>query len=800
MNDRNEEYLFENFSQTVKKRSLLLYLALLLILIGSIHTPVRSQSLWYDEPASEWLNALPLGNGRMGAMVFGNPINERIQLNEDSMWPGGPEWASLNRGNPDDLHAVRKFLREGDHKSADSLLVEKFSNLTVTLSHQTLGDLYIRHKNHDSIRNYRRSLSLDSAMVKTSFDIQDGQFTQRVFNSNPDQVLVIDLQSDASEGINSEIRLSRPDDEGHSTVNVTSFENGLTMDGMVTQMGGRLQSEPYPIDYGVSFQVQLKAFADDGRITSENGILQLENVSRATLYLIVNTSFYHENYKAENRKQWKSLSGKTFDEILETHLQDYQDLYNRVELNAGGKALQSLPTDERIERVRDGGTDTDLEAMLFQFGRYLLISSSRPGSNPANLQGLWNDKIAAMWNADYHLNINLPMNYWPAEVTNLSETHEPLFDFIDRLVENGKTTARSQYGMRGSVAHHATDLWAPAWMRAPQAYWGYWIHGAGWLAQHLWLRYEFTQDEVFLKERVYPVLYELALFYSDWITKDPSGNSLISYPSTSPENSFQTPEGYNAASTMGTAMSHQIIAEVFDNFLKSADILNINNNTIHRIAEQRGRLKSGTIIGPDGRLLEWDRPYEEPEPGHRHIGHLYAFHPSDQITTEHTPELVEAVKKTIALRNEHGAAGIGWSRAWMINFFARLNDAEKVQEHITKFIEDSISDNLFCLVFSQRPPFQMEGNMGFTAGIAEALLQSHQGFVELLPALPLDWQNGYIKGLRARGGFEVDIWWENGSLLKSRITSLNGEKSVFRYGEQEIELDLAKGESQLIFH
>jgi alpha-L-fucosidase 2 len=800
MNYQKRVHLFENIGQIAKCSSLLPFLAFLLIILGSTNNPVQSQGMWYSEPASEWLNALPVGNGRMGAMVFGNPANERIQLNEDSLWPGSPEWASLNRGNPDDLNAIRKLLREGDHQAADSLLVNKFSNLTITLSHQTLGDLFIRHKNHDSIRNYRRSLSLDSAMVKTSFDIGDGQFTQRVFNSNPDQVLVVDLQSDASEGINSEIQLTRPEDEGHSTVIVTSFENGLTMDGMVTQMGGMFQSEPYPVDHGVSFQVQLKALTDDGRITSENGVLQLENVSRATLYLIVNTSFYHEDYKSVNRSQWESLAGKTFDDVLKSHLQDYQALYNRVELNTGGEELQSMPTDERIQRVRDGGTDTDLDALLFQFGRYLLISSSRPGNNPANLQGLWNDQIAAMWNADYHLNVNLPMNYWAAEVTNLSETHEPLFDFIDRLVENGKTTAHSQYGMRGSVAHHATDLWAPAWMRAPQAYWGAWIHGGGWLAQHLWTRYEYTLDEVFLRERVYPVLYELALFYSDWLEEDPNGSSLISYPSTSPENSFLTPEGQPAASTMGTAMSHQIIAEVFDNLLQSAEILDIDNYRIQRIAEQRGRLQSGIVIGPDGRLLEWGQPYEEPEPGHRHLSHLYAFHPSDQITTEQTPELVEAVKKSIAFRNEHGATGIGWSRAWMINFFARLNDTEMVQEHITKFIELSVADNLFSLIFSHRPPFQMEGNMGFTAGIAEALLQSHQGFVELLPALPADWQDGHVKGLRTRGGFEVDIWWENGGLLKSRVTSLNGEKSMFRYKQQEIELNLAKGESQFIFH
>ncbi len=745
--------------------------------------------LWYDTPASEWLEALPVGNGRIGAMVFGDPKNERIQLNEDSMWPGGPDWGNA-KGNPEDLKYIRELIEEGQIEKADKEIVERFSYKGIVRSHQTLGDLYMDFHERGTVENYKRLLNLNTAEVVISYTSEGSAYYQKVFTSAPDDVLVIELVTNAEKGMNLTLRLDRPEDEGHPTVQINNpHSSEIAMNGVVTQYGGRVHSQPAPLDYGVQFETVLKTDHEGGKVTPKDGTLILQGVKKATIKLVANTSFYTKDFRNRNREVLDRLSGVGYEKLYERHVQDHQKYFNRVQFQLGKNKSSSLPTDRRLQNLAKGEEDLDLVSDLFQFGRYLLISSSRPGTNPANLQGLWNDHLAAPWNADYHLNVNLQMNYWPAEVTNLSEFHQPLFDFTDRLIERGRITAREQYGIeRGAVAHQATDLWASAYMRAEQPYWGSWIHGGGWLAQHYWEHYNFTRDREFLEERAYPAIKSFAEFYLDWLVWDKKSKKWVSFPETSPENSYINEEGKRAAVSFGSAMGHQIIGEVFDNVLAAAEILNIEDDFIVEVREKNKSLFPGIVVGPDNRLLEWNEAYEETEKGHRHLSHLYALQPGDDIT-QATPHAFAAARNSIDFRLKHGGAGTGWSRAWMINFDARLLDGESAKSNVDKFMQISLAKNLFDL----HPPFQIDGNFGFTAGIAEMLLQSHEGFLRILPALPEAWKEGSISGLKARGNIEVDIIWENGKLKELILKPNKNRLQKIVYAEREVEVDLPAG-------
>ncbi|SNZ01506.1 glycosyl hydrolase family 95 catalytic domain-containing protein [Flagellimonas pacifica] len=767
-------------------------MACLTILISG-YTSIKAQDvkdvLWYSEPATEWMQALPVGNGRLGAMVFGDPYHERIQLNEDSMWAGGPDWES-SKGNSDDLYHLRQLLKEGKTREVDSLIVEKFSNKSILRSHQTMGDLYIDYKGKDVVSNYRRELDLNTALVTTSYTLNKAQYTQRVLASHPDDALVIELATTSKDGLNLELRLDRPKDHGQSTVNVSNpADDEISMKGMVTQYGGKRFSKPLAIDHGVRFETRLKVVTDSGTVLAKEGKVILKGVKKAILFIVANTSFYQkEGYVQKNNETLSKITSKSFESLLSTHISDYQSLYKRVSFDLGGIEQNKLPINKRLQNIKNGKHDNSLAAMLFQFGRYLLISCSRPNTNPANLQGLWNDHIEAPWNADYHLNINLQMNYWPAEVTNLSELHEPFFNLIDRVLERGRITAKEQYGIkRGTMAHHTTDLWATPFMRAEQAYWGSWIHGGGWCAQHYWEHYQFTQDINFLKQRAYPVLKDLSAFYLDWLVWDEKSEKWVSSPETSPENSYIAPNGKSAAVSYGSAMAHQIIGEVFDNFLEASKILGAKTSLVKEVKEKRKQLHPGVLIGEDGRILEWNEPYEEPEKGHRHMSHLYALHPGDDIV-ESDPKAFAAAQKTIDYRLEHGGAGTGWSRVWMINMNGRLLNGTAAQENIDKFLQISLADNLFDM----HPPFQIDGNFGYTAGVAELLLQSHEEFLRLLPALPPKWKNGSIKGLKARGNITVNLEWEDGVLKKVGLTAAEETKCVLKYKDSLKKIVLPK--------
>ncbi|QTD38785.1 glycoside hydrolase family 95 protein [Polaribacter batillariae] len=733
-------------------------------------------TLWYKQPANNWNEALPLGNGKIGAMVFGNTSNERIQLNDDSMWPADNENWNEPEGDKNDLKEIRKLLFNGKNEEADKLFVDKFSRKSVIRSHQTLGDLYIDF-DHQNISDYKRELNISNASSTVSYKTNGSLVTEQVFVSHPHKAIIIQLTSEAPEGLNAKIRLSRPKDKGFETVKVLSTEkNLLLMQGEVTQRGGKFNSEPYPILNGVKFETSLKINNEGGLVERGEKYLELKNVKKATIYIVSNSSYYFKSYQEQNKLDMEAIASKSFDALKKEHVKDYQRLYSRVDLqlnsanSANSANLDTIPTDVRLERVKNGANDVGLQALLFQYGRYLLIGSSRQGSNPANLQGLWNEHIEAPWNADYHLNINLQMNYWLADVTNLGELNNPLFDYIDRLVENGKVTATKNFGCSGTFIPHATDLWAPTWLRAPTAYWGCSVGAGGWMMQHYWQHYEFTRDKTFLKERAFPAIQEVAKFYSDWIIEDPRDGTLISAPSTSPENRFVNAEGKLVATCLGSAMDQQIIYEVFGNYIKACDILNISNDFVEKVKQQQSRLRPGFVIGDHGRILEWDRAYKEPEPGHRHMSHLYGFHPGTSVSKDKNPDIFKAVKKTLDYRLANGGAGTGWSRSWLINCSARLLDGEMAYEHIQLLLKKSMSNNLFDL----HPPFQIDGNFGYTAGVSEMLLQSHEeNTIRILPALPKSWDNGHIKGLKARGGLTLDVFWSNHQLDKAIISSKN---------------------------
>ncbi len=773
-----------------------LWIVLFLIILGLANCyPQKNKeknnlTLWYKTPAQKWEEALPMGNGRLGVMIFGDTQKERIQLNDDSMLPSDMGWKE-SKANKEDLAKIRKALIAGKNDEADKLYVEKFSRKEVIRSHQTMGDLWIE-LNNKNITDYKRELDISKAFTCISYKTKGKKFSEKIFVSHPHQAVIIELATKDEAGFNGKIKLTRPTDKGFPTsLTFTKDNNLLIMQGEVTQRQGKFNSLPSPILKGVKFETCLKVFKQGGKIKKGKDFLELKNVKKATLYLVANTSYYHKNYKEENKKNLSALINKNFNELKKEHIKDYQDLFNRVDFYLNEDKQTDIPTDKRLENIKNDSIDLYLEALLFQYGRYLLISSSRPNTNPASLQGIWNKHIKAPWNNDYHLNINLQMNYWLANLTNLDELNLPLFNLIDKLIANGQKTAMKNFACRGAFIPHATDLWGSTWPRAITAYWGGSIGSGGWLMQHYYNHFEFTQDTIFLKERLFPALHQVALFYSDWLISDPRDNTLVSAPSTSPENRFLL-NGKKVATCMGSAMDQQIIREVFTNYIKTCDILKEKNSLYQTIKKQLKRLRPGFIIGSDGRILEWDREYPETEKGHRHISHIYGFHPGSMVSIDKTPKIFKAVKKTLNYRLAKGGAGTGWSRAWLINCSARLLDGEMAHQNIHLLLRKSMYKNLF----DAHPPFQIDGNFGYTAGVAEMLLQSHEeNIIRLLPALPKAWKKGEISGLKTRKGNTVSLYWTNHRLSKAIIKAKISNNFILIYKKQKIKVKLNKGQT-----
>lgn len=732
--------------------------------------------LWYDKPAGCWEEALPIGNGRMGAMIFGSVEAEHIQLNEDSVWYGG----HIDRNNPDalkNLPKIRELILDGQIPEAEELMKYALSGIPQSQRpYQSLGDLTISFKDMEGSKtDYIRCLSLDDAIHSMQVKIGDNIYHRETFLSAADDVMVMRITSEGNQKISFSTLLTRERfyDSVIGTQPDTIILNGNLGKG------------------GLDFAMMLKAVVEGGTCEVIGEHLIVNNANAVTLFITAGTTFRFHDLREQLSRILRDATNQSYEELKARHIEDYKHLYDRVTFKLDGiEPYEELTTAERLEKAKSGSVDKGMAKLYFDFGRYLLIACSREGTLPANLQGIWNKDMSPAWDSKYTININTQMNYWPAEICNLSECHKPLFDLIRRMVPNGQKTAKTMYNCRGFVAHHNTDMWGDT---AVQDHWipaSYWVMGAAWLCTHQWIHYEYTQDKEFLKE-VFPIMREAALFFLDFLIEDKG--YLKTCPSVSPENTYILPSGVQGAITVGATMDNQILRDLFSQCLKAAEILGIQDDLNVQIKAALEKLVP-TRIGVRGNIMEWAEDYDEIEPGHRHISHLYGLHPSSQITMDDTPELANAARRTLEQRLSHGGGHTGWSRAWIMNLYAKLWDADEAYHNLEQLISKSTLPNMF----DNHPPFQIDGNFGGTAAIAEMLVQSTNQRIVLLPALPRVWSDGSIQGLCVRGGAEISLEWHDCSLTKCVIKAKNKLQTNVIYRQKRIEIALEVGEEALL--
>ncbi|WP_154671027.1 glycosyl hydrolase family 95 catalytic domain-containing protein [Proteiniphilum saccharofermentans] len=785
--------------------------------------------LWYNTPASIWEEALPLGNGRIGAMLFGDPLNERYQLNEETLWSGYPKDCT-NPKAKEALPLIRQAIDKGDYTGAGELW-KKNAQGPYTARYLPLSDLYIRMAETAEVKNIYRDLNISNATATVKFEMDGVNYTRTSFISYPDQVMVIHLESDKKNALSFDIWQG-------SALKYRAESNGknlLILKGKAPSYVAHRLEFPDQIVYdpdgeGMEFEVHSRLVLEGGSSEGNDSIISVTNAHSATIILSAATSFNgiekspgHEGKdpSEEAKKYLKSALDRSYKQLLGSHIHDYQQLFNKVRFSLGkkGSLQDTLTTDQRLRRFSEDDSDNGLVELYYQYGRYLAITSSRPGGKASNLQGIWNQHIQPPWGSNYTTNINTEMNYWLTETTNLAECHQPLFDLIELLSQSGEKTAQINYGIQnGWVAHHNTDLWAQTvpsggYDKDPKASprWSCWPMAGAWFCQHLWEHYAFGGDRDFLEKRAYPLMKGAALFMLEWLQEDPETGYFVTNPSSSPENSFYytdangvLKEGEIAkASTMDMSM----IWDLFSNCIRASEILELDKEFKERLIHTRDNLYP-LHIGSEGQLQEWHEDFTDVDPQHRHVSHLFGLHPGKQILSRLNPELAAACKRTLEMR---GDGGTGWAMAWKINFWARLEDGNHAYQMLKsglRFVDatdiSTRGGGTYANLFDAHPPFQIDGNFGGTAGITEMILQSHGGEIFLLPALPDKWQDGYIEGIRARGGFTVDLEWKNGQISRVTIHSALGGNCRIRTHQaltsKDVKLNEATGDNPNSFY